>query len=183
MDRLYTQVMLGQVSRNAENADRWAPEMWCVPWVCRYCPDLGDKTVPVLSRPRYREILRHIWLRGADSMQLFNPPRPGRPGLCIEEVEDAVSVYDEMLAFREFMDGGTILNAALPAATDDGAIWSGMRKGDRAVIRAFTQGTGTVVCTVKPWPDHPAIALAAPPEGATYLVSTDGALIRVNPAN
>ena len=56
----------------------------CFPWVARYCPDVGDGTVPILSRPRYREILRHIWLRGADAMQIFNAHRKDRPEIATE---------------------------------------------------------------------------------------------------
>lgn len=179
MDRLYTQVMLAQVSRNAENAEKWAPDLLCIPWVCRYCPDMGDARVPELTRPRYREILRHIWLRGADSMQVFNPPRPALPGLPLEEIEDAVSVYDEMLAYREFLDGGTVLNTALSAAADDGVVWSGLKRGDRAVIRAFTQGSAPVVFSVKPWADRPAFELEAPPAGVTFLLSAAGEKTRV----
>jgi hypothetical protein len=94
--------------------------------------------------------------------------------VALEEVEDAVSVYDEMLAYREFLDEGTVLNTAIPLAVDEGAIWSGLKKDNRAVIRAFTQGPAPVPFTVRPWAGGPEISLLAPPGGATYLVSADG---------
>jgi hypothetical protein len=88
-------------------------------------------------------------------------------------------VYDEMLAYREFLDGGTVLNTALSAAADDGVVWSGLKRGDRAVIRAFTQGSAPVVFSVKPWADRPAFELEAPPAGVTFLLSAAGEKTRV----
>jgi hypothetical protein len=179
MDRLYTRVMLGQVSQHAANALKLAPEKLTIPWVCRYCPDADDRKVPLLSRERYREILRHIWLRGADSMQIFNEPRKKYPAIAVEEVEDAVAIYDEMLAYREFLDRGEIMNTAVPEVTDDGPVWSGFRLKDEAIVRAFTQGRKTVKLNLAVWDSLPAVELDAPPGGATYRLAREGERIRV----
>ncbi len=48
MDRLYTYIMLAQVSDNAANVLRLKENTPCIPWVCRYCPDEGDPKVPML---------------------------------------------------------------------------------------------------------------------------------------
>lgn len=171
MDRLYTAIMLAQVSHNAENQQRWAPERQCLPWVCRYCPDVDDDKIPILSRERYREILRHIWLRGADSMQIFNEPRPKHPAIAVEEVADVIQVYDEMLEYRSFLDDGVIMNTTAPTATDDGAIWSGLRLENEAVVRAFTMGDKAVRFSLTAWPDGAPAELEAPPQGRTYRLT------------
>src|SRR5207249_574912 len=139
MDRVYTWAMLNQFSKNAANVRRLDEEKECVPWVCRYCPDITDE-VPILSRGRYREILRHLWLRGAATMQIFNALRPKHPSIAIEELEDAVAVYDEMLQYRAILEKGTLMNTDSPAVMDDRAVWSGLKTKNEAVIRAFTQG-------------------------------------------
>jgi hypothetical protein len=175
MDRLYTRIMFGQVSQHARNALLTAPEKLSIPWVCRYCPDVDDDKVPILSRERYREILRHIWLRGADSMQIFNEPRPKHPAIAVEEIQDAVAVYDEMLPYRRFLDRGAILNTDVPEVTDDGAIWSGLRLENEALVRAFTQGRKRVEFAITPWTNAPPVELIAHPDGQTYrLVLQEG---------
>lgn len=183
MDRLYTEIMLGNLSDNAANQQLIAPWGQSVPWVARYCPDLDAKhQIPILSRERYREILRHVWLRGADSMQLFNALRADHPVFATEEVEDVVAVYDELLAYRDFLDKGAILNTDPPLAAEDGAIWSGLGLDRRALIRAFTQGITPVSFTVKPWPDGPEVMLEAPPEGRTWLLSYEPGNLKITVA-
>lgn len=170
MDRLYTTIMLAQVSANAFNAERWAPYKLSAPWVARYCPDVGDENVPILSRERYLEILRHIWLRGADTMQIFNAHRKEYPQIATEEVEDAVAVYGEVLAFRRFLDHGAIMNTTIPRPEDDGVIWSGLRLEDEAVVRIFTPADKTATVTLAPWPGTE-VGLKATPKGAYYLLT------------
>lgn len=181
MDRLYTQIMLTQASHTAENLLRWAPGTPVIPWVCRYCPDAEDEHVPILSRARYREILRHLWLRGATSMQIFNEPRPKHPTIAVEEVADAVAIYDELLAFRPFLEDGVVMNTAVPDAHEEGAIWSGLRLADSALVRVFTMHAEPVTCTLTPFPGGPAVELPAPPAGATYRLTRAGATITVTP--
>jgi hypothetical protein len=168
MDRLYTTVELAQISQNAAVQDKWSPEKQTIPWVDRYCPDADDPKVPIFSRDRYREVLRHLWLRGATSMQLFQPVRKGHESIATEEVEYAVAVYDEMLAYRKFLDAGKVMNVTVPDMQDP--IWSGLQLGDEALVRAFVQDTRPGSVTIRPWADAPAVTLAAPPAGATYLL-------------
>lgn len=178
MDRVYTQVMLGEISGNEANARETAPTKQSIPWIDRFCADDRDEKIPILSRTRYREILRHCWLRGADGMQIFNPnwfpDRPERVAIVTEEVEDAVSVYDEMLAYRPFLERGVTMNVEAPKATDEGPLWSGLRLGDKAVVRAFTQAAHAVPVTITPFPGAAAVQLNCPPEGATYLLTRKG---------
>lgn len=174
MDRLYTQMMLMQISTHEANARRLAPEKLSIPWVARVCMDDPDPKIPILSRERYREVLRHAWLRGADGMQIFNPAGAKDAPAPVEEIVDAVAVYDEMLAFREFLEDGATMNLSVPAATDDGPFWSGLRLKDRAVIRAFTMGDKPVKAKVKAFENTPEVEITCPPKGATYMLTRHG---------
>jgi len=175
MDRLYTQLMLSQISTHEANARRVAPELLSIPWVDRFCADDKDPKIPILSRERYREILRHTWLRGADGMQIFNPvwfaDDPVRSPIAVEEIEDAVAIYDEMLAYREFLDDGETMDLTIPKATSDGPIWSGLKLKDRALIRAFTMGGEAVTAKITPFENGPEVDLTCPPDGATYVLT------------
>lgn len=174
MDMVYAHVMLGQISQNAENAQKAEPDKKCIAWVARYCPCLKDDLVPILSRERYREILRHVWLRGSDTTLMYNPVHAKHPEIAIEELQDAVSIYDEMLEFRRFTEKGWIMNTEVPAKYDTGVIWSGMRLENEAVVRAFTQGGKTLRFTICPWNDGNRLTLDAPPQGVTYHISKKG---------
>ena len=183
MDRVYTAVMLGQMSGDTENRMKMTPEKQSVPWVDRFCNDDPNPKILILSRERYREILRHIWLRGADSMQIFNPEWGEKDvvhhNIEMEEVEDVVSVYDEMLANRPFLDGGVVMNTNAPDATYDGAIWSGKRLGDKALVRGFTQGAQAATATITPFDGAGSVTISCPPEGVTYLLTRNGDRVKV----
>jgi hypothetical protein len=172
VDQLYMHVMLRQVSADAYNRHVWAPYVGAVAWVARWVPDLGDMRIPVMSREAYREVLRHLWLRGVAAMEVFNVPRRGYEQMALWEVQDAAAVYDEMLAFARFLDRGEILNYAYPNVQDDRPLWSGLRLGDQAVVRVVGQGIKDQTVTLSPWDGYP-ITLEAPTRGATYLLRLD----------
>ena len=178
VDQFYMHLLLREVSMNAANAMKYAPEVKAVPWVARFCPDVGDPKIPMISRERYREALRHIWLRGCDGMQIFQPARPGYNEIVIGEVQDAVAVYDEMLAYREFLDEGTILNTETPPVQDHGVVWSGLRLGDRAVVRTFKQGGGSAKVTIEPFPGKKA-KLRATEAGETWQITARNSEIKI----
>lgn len=141
VDRFFTHLLLRQVSMDALNRARYRPDMGAVVWVARWVPDRPDARVPVMSRAAYREALRHIWLRGADGMQVFNPARAGFERYAVREVEDVQGVYDEMLAHREFLEHGEVMNFRVPDNRDAPMLWSGLRLADRALIRVTNLGT------------------------------------------
>ena len=153
VDQFYSHILLRQVSDNAANRMKFAPQVDSFPWVIRWCPDTLDPSIPILSRARYREMLRHIWLRGADGMQIFNASRKGYDELVFNEVVDAVRVYDEMLVYREFLDDGRVMNTDVPPLQDQGVIWSGLRLEDRALLRIFRPDGAPAEITLSPWED------------------------------
>ena len=178
VDQFYMHLMLRMVSDDAANQRLYRPPVESFPWVARWCPDIGDPKIPMMSREAYRESLRHMWLRGVDGMQIFQPMRKGYQHIVKSEVYDAVAVYDEMLAYREFLDNGDILCADVPAIQDDGVVWSGRRLEDRAVVRAYSQRKGEAVFGIQPWPSTN-VELVATDEGRTYLLQRAGEKVTV----
>jgi hypothetical protein len=173
VDQVYMNLLLRQVSLAGSLGERWAPEKELIPWVARWVSEPPEREFPVMSRARYREALRHHWLRGVAGMQVFSPRQKGYEDMALLEVEDAVAVYDEMLEFREFLEGGEVLTHEVPPPQDDGVVWSGLRLGDRAVARLFRQSPGAGTKMLRPWGDRE-FSLEAPKEGATYLLKEDG---------
>ena len=57
----------------------------------------------------------------------------------------------------------------------DASVWSGLRKGDRALIRTVTLGPTAAFVEVTPF-EGVTVRLPAPPQGATHVVSRDGSV-------
>jgi hypothetical protein len=169
VDQFYMHLMLRMVSDDAENRRHYGPLVESIPWVARRCQDVGDLEIPMMTREAYRESLRHMWLRGVDGMQLFQPRRFEFEA----EVHDAVAVYDEMLEHRDFLDRGEVLCTDVPRKQDDGVLWSGLRLQDRALVRAYKQSKGEAVFAFQPWPSIQ-VELVATDEGKTYLLERAG---------
>lgn len=184
VDRAYLHILLRQPSADAENRAIKAPYLHAVPWVARWVRDLGDRRTPVMSRAAYREALRHLWLRGTTAMQVFNPLRRGHPGATLAEVQDAVAVYDEMLAWRDLLDHGQVMNYRVPGPEDQGLLWSGLRDEKRALVRLYPLGEAApkwLRLTV--WQGQTAV-LPVTPGAAGYLIERGaaGEPPRVRPA-
>ena len=179
VDRFYTHLLLRQVSDDSANKQIYAPDKDCFPWVARWCPDSGDPKIPMISREAYRESLRHIWLRGADSLQIFNASRKGYEDIVFAEVADAVAVYDEMLPFSRLIDEGEILCLDVPGVQSQGILWSGLRLEQEAVVRVINQGEGKKALQIEPWGGLK-VELEAAPDGATYHLTRKGDEIRID---
>lgn len=169
VDQLYMHVLLRQVSVDSENRQQMAPYLKAFPWVARWVPDHPNKKVPVMSRKRYREALIHLWLRGIDGMQVFNPAYPGQEDMAVFEVMDTVAIYDEMLAYRTFLDKGSVMNFEFPKVQDEGPVWSGLRLGDKAIVRVFWQGSQSKPLKIEPWEGYQ-VELKHSDQGVTYYL-------------
>jgi carboxyl-terminal processing protease len=132
---------------------------------------IGGDYHPIMSRVRYREALRHLWLRGIEGMQVFNNTTPGHAEIAISEVEDAQKIYDEMLAFRRFQERGFPINLA-PYTPEMTLLWSGLRLDDEVIIRAISLRKRADMLNVEPWPGAH-ISLSASTEGTTWLLQYD----------
>lgn len=168
VDQFYTHILLRQVSADSANRQKQAPYMASIPWVSRWVADHTDKKVPIMSRDRYREVLRHLWLRGIDGMQVFNPIHAlDKIGMAIAEVEDAATIYNEMLAYRDFLEKGVPINLDYPAIQAEDVIWSGLRYQDEAIVRVFWPRKTIAPLEMEPWPGKK-VTLNNPVRGATY---------------
>jgi hypothetical protein len=167
VDDVYTNVLLRQVSLAGRLTERWAPEKELVPWVCRWVSEGPETEFPVMSRERYREVLRQLWLRGIAAMQVFGPRIPGFEEMGLPELQDAALIYDEMLAYREILEGGTVLNWEVPPEREPGVLWSGMRLGDEAILRVFNGADSRRKIGVRIWPGRPSNLVVD--SGATTL--------------
>jgi len=132
----------------------------------------------MISRPAYREALRHIWLRGADGMQIFNATRKGYEDLVFHEVADAVAVYDEMLAHARFLGRGEPMHLVVPAPQAGGVLWSGLRLEREAVVRAVLQGEGAKAVVIQAWPGKQ-VELTTDRRGCTFLLRIEKGRVRV----
>jgi hypothetical protein len=171
VDRFFMHLLLRQVSDDAFNRAKTAPYLDSFPWVARWVQEHKNKKTPVMSRESYREALRHLWLRGIDSMQIFNPRKQGRQ-MRIYEIQDAVAIYDEMLAFRTLLEEGKPMNLEYLGVQEVGIIWSGLKNNNKAVVRLFNQGPQDGLLSFNPWPSQK-ITILAPKQGATYLLDYD----------
>ncbi|MBS1270344.1 MAG: hypothetical protein MAG794_01299 [Gammaproteobacteria bacterium] len=170
VDRFYTHLLLRQVTMDALNRKRYRSNLDAVVWVARWVRDHPEERVPAMSRAAYRESLRHIWLRGIDAMQVFNAVRERYEAYAIQEVRDVQQVFDEMLAYREFLEAGEVMNFAVPDNREASVMWSGLRLGDRAIVRVTNLGGGPPhvnLCLI----DDLCVDLAVPKHGRTFLLS------------
>jgi hypothetical protein len=181
VDRFFTNVLLRMVSVDTANRAAWAPHLKSIPWVARWCHGAGgpDPRVPIMSRERYREVLRHLWLRGVDGMQVFNPVVPRYEHLAEAEVEDALAVQAEMLAEGDVL-GGAVLALAVPEPQSEGVVWSGRVLGDRAVVRAFSQNGREQEFVAEVFPGQ-AVRLTAGPQGRTFRLRLRPAKVELLP--
>jgi len=181
VDQFYTHCLLRQISVDAVNRAAYSPQVMSFPWVTRFCPMEGSADeVPDMSREAYRESLRHMWLRDIDGMQLFNARWKPYEDNWVRELQDAVAVYDEILAHRELLANGEAMNLSVLEVQDDGVLWSGLRGPDTAVVRACSQGADEGVVEIEAWPGV-TVELEAPKEGATYEITRDPvAAVRVD---
>lgn len=174
-DRFYFQRLLRVIS---SANDDLIPGKLSIPYLSQFVPASAEPRYPFpMSQNLYRELMRHIWLRGADSLYLFNLGYPVKPQLVTPEmslvsVEAARSVYDELLHYRDFLDRGEPMNFAVPSAITREGIWSGLRLEDRCLVRAVT--LGEVVQRIRIEVFGQIVELDAPPEGALYLILHNG---------
>ena len=172
VDQFYMHNLLRQISADTANRQNFAPHTRSFPWVSRFCPILGDPdhTVPDVSRNAYVEALRHMWLRGIDGMQLFNARRAEYEELWLQELQDAVAVYDEILAHRDLLARGEVMTLEIPPPQHDGVFWSGLRLDDRALVRLTNQGAADVDFSLEPWPGKIVTLKVPADQGKTFLL-------------
>lgn len=169
IDRAYMHLLLRQLSADGANRQQLAPELDTFVWVARDHRTQPERGAPSMSRAAYREALRHLWLRGIEGMLVYNGPRPGQPALALAEVQDAATVYDELLKHRDFLEQGEVMSLETPPPRHDGGLWSGLRLGDHALVRAVSLGVADATVEITGWQRF-SLPVTATPGGVTYVV-------------
>ena len=197
MPGLYSQyVMLQKASPPAKPNQRWADAALFSDWMTTASTALsnrGDKQfipyvssdVPglwnaanvkfMMSRPAYREVLRHLWLRGANGMFLFNGTATLTASL--QMMDDSRAVYNGLLAYRNFLSQGTPMNVT-PPASSAAPIWSGLRLGNQALVRTYSPSGKGAKVTIEAFTGVK-VTLPAPAAGASFLITSTGKVRRV----
>ncbi|KAA3622808.1 MAG: hypothetical protein DWQ08_12330, partial [Proteobacteria bacterium] len=167
VDRIYTHILLRQVSADAHARRLDAPHLESMVWVSRWVRDMPERRTPVMSRAAYREALRHVWLRGADGMMVFNPVVDGYEKMAIREALDAASVYREMAPHAQRLKAGEVMNFSVPDAHRPAPFWSGVRTADGALVRTYNPGRDDIVLRIELRPGE-RVDVVAPPGGKTH---------------
>ncbi len=173
-DQVYFHLMLRTVSTC--NANK-ASGKRSIPYVGQSVYDNPDpKYRFAMTRPVWRELLWHIWMRGADGMYFFNLGYPGSnvtAAFSFQSVEDGRAILNELLAMREFLDKGEPMNFQYPPMFATEPVWSGLRLPDRCLIRAFSPTPQTQQIKLTPF-EEVSVKIDAPPAGALYIIERSG---------
>lgn len=167
VDAFYRKLLLQHVSGDAYNRAVSTPLMGSVPWVARVVPDSSHQDIPLMSRPAYRESLRHLWLRGIQGMMVFNSPLL-TPEQQQAEIIDVADVWREFSRHTAMIRLGQVANFSTDPV--DGWQWSALRNRSQAVLRVSPASAILAESlTIPLWPDLK-ITLRPRPDGQTYLV-------------
>jgi len=100
-----------------------------VPFVNRWVklPDTSPDAVP-LSEEKYKELLWHIFLRGADGLYIWCADAD-----IARELIPVHSVYAAALEYREFLTNGKPITFDVPAK--QGPVVSGLKLGNKLLVR------------------------------------------------
>jgi hypothetical protein len=176
-DHLYLRYLLRTVTSALQNRQPFTRD---IPFLSQI--DNAASPLPVneqlgMSTAQFQELLRHVWLRGADGQMIFTYTPSATVGL--PQVEAARSVFDELLGYGAFLSRGTPMNLGIPDLNSFGPIWSGLKLGNQCLIRTFTDAATDGTVTINAFPGV-AVTLPAPTTGATFIVNSDGTFTRVD---
>lgn len=180
-DDYYLRDLLEKISVAAANMKQGET---LVPYVSRLVVTGNGPTGPDMSSTAFRELVRHSLLRGADSFVVFNLGFRGRadavsPALSFAMLEDVRFAYDELLAYRQFLDEGEPVHFDVPMQAGE-PIWSALRRGDEYLLRVWpgkTEGE-TRLYEIPLEKDH--LLKLELAEAATFVVRRDGRVERMS---
>jgi hypothetical protein len=184
VDDIHWFLMMRTFSASAAND---TPGDLTVPFVSPAVFDLNDPRFNgwSMSEPAYRELLKHLWLRGADGMIAFtvDPTTYTMYSAAGEltKIEDVRAVLDEMLNYREFLQQGTALTFAFDTALNYGArtVWSGLARTNDAIVQVTSRNGSTQPATVDAFGESFSLK-PAPSAGATYYLHSGQQIHRVD---
>lgn len=153
-----------------------------IPWSTRiltYEPEepFEARGIEVWAWPRdsYREYQRHVLLRGARGLCVFQPnrEREGNLLMYLAELRDVAGPFAEMRRFAHILREGRPLNLEDPPgeaySTEGAVIWSGMATEEEALVRTVSFTGDTEQVTIEVFGEQ--VTLQAPPGGATWLLT------------
>jgi hypothetical protein len=179
VDRIYFPLLLRTVSTCNANKQ---PGKVSIPYLSRFCPDNPDPRLHFgMSRGLYRELLRHVWMRGTDSVYAFNLGFPGSgvsAELSLESLEDQRATLDELLAYREFVDRGKPMNFATPTSVDAPVVWSGLQLDNRCLVRAVALHSDPIEVRLTVF-GNKVFGFSAPPTGVTWILRSNGSAEKI----
>lgn len=202
VDALYNQsILLPQDKAPAKPTAKWADSMYFSEWVRSISSAASNRGSTQLytfvssdipgtinppnlqfmeSRGAYKEALRHLWLRGVNSLWLFagGDSSPSQAVAAFHMMDDSRAVYDGLLAYRNFLTQGTPMNVTMPDASGTQPIWSGLKLGDQALVRTYSPSGKAGRVTVDAFPGV-TVTLPATAAGAGFLISSNGHIRRV----
>jgi uncharacterized repeat protein (TIGR02543 family) len=164
-------------------------------WVGSDCRDSAHPDYQYgMTRPLYREFLRHIFLRKASGIVTFTAFDAAYPDISLPMYEDARWVLDEMLSYRSYLQdlpststARKVLNTSYAPVFSTVPVWSGMANtsiptGERWLVRVVSMSGAATNLTITPEPSFAStqFTLAAPTNGATYLLHTAGTAQRTD---
>jgi hypothetical protein len=171
VDEIFFYMMLCTFSSTAHNTPVGDPiYSYIGPFV-----DSTDDFPRGKSREVYREMMRHMWLRGNDGMYVFHTRTDPDPDALksslknFQFIEDTRQIMEETLTYREFLEKGLPMNFDWSSPEYNGVIWSGLELQDRALNRFITRGKTSEPLTVK-LSNGQVIQLTATPEGQFVIV-------------
>ena len=164
-----------------------------VPWTCGWMnyPNSRRDFVPLencsinlndgksyhsFNEQAYREMLRHLYLRGAKHLMFFWEPRllgymyRGK-NVYLNEINLYTEVLNEFSDYYDVIHNGAPINLEDFSAglweNDKAAVWSGAETEDQCVIRTKSFSYSPMKVTVRVFGEEK--VLDAPPEGKTWI--------------
>ncbi len=128
--------MLLVASNAAKHTPPTTPIISFVHWHTTDMPDPPDPGIRQMSEKAYQELLWHMLLRGVDTFFLWCPPKE-----YAKEVELLHPVWAAAQEYGEFMERGTPVTFDVPK--QQGTVVSGLRLGDRVLVRRTDFGSST----------------------------------------
>ena len=128
----YNMLLVG--SDAGQHTPTETPIISFVHWTTTAPPENPDPAVQQFSAEAYQELLWHLLLRGHDTFFLWC-----QQDELAEEVRLVHEVYADSLEHRGFLERGTPVVFDVP--DEPGAVVSGLRMGDRVLVRRTDFGT------------------------------------------
>jgi hypothetical protein len=173
VDDIYLHNLLKAVTIACQNKG----DNLCIPFVSRRVVDNDDAKWKNwdMSSTWFREICRHMLMRGADSFYIFNLGHHSSyyvtPEQSFESIEDVRSVLDELLGQADFLAQGMPITHKIPELYSDGVLWSGLWNDDQCLVRARSLSGSSQTVSICPFPGSLPVSITATAAGSYHTIN------------